>query len=316
MPLLYYRILFFCLIPVGIVILVWGIKLLQRSFNGTILLELPFSAGSGSFSVARSGVHSIWIKGPLFKRNPIDRMHPRIISEATNQEVPLATSLLAPRSNSFSTGRIEFYTFSAEVGTYRLELVAGSGISGLQRLLAKAFPSGPLDLSKYFIQIRESQSALIPLLAIPVIIAGGGGIIGGLVMGLLADQLIPNGNGGTPTAAIQRIEVVTHGGELGYYSSCAITPDSVFHQLRVGIDGADSMSVARPAGAGEWKMLIQNIDLAEFRSAPDGQSRQPVDGTDTDITITSNGEVVSRKNAVGSATWNGIDIWSRRSCSE
>ena len=82
------------------------------------------------------------------------------------------------------------------------------------------------------------------------------------------------------------------------------------------MDSTANMSIARPAGEGEWKMLLQNIDLAEFRRAQNGESVQPVDGTDTEITITTADETVSKSNAIGSATWNGIAIWSRERCME
>ena len=314
MPILYYRILFFCLIPIGIVTLVFGIRLLRKSFNGTVLLESAFDKPTACFSVTKSGVHSVWMKGPLFRRTPINKLHPQIFNEATKEEISLNTSLLSPRSNGFSTGRMELYTFSAEAGSYRLEITEGSGISGVQQWLASAFPARNVDLKKYFIQIRESQSPLYTLLAIPVILAGGFGIIGGFVLGLLANQIIPHDNKGFTTAAIQKIEVVTVGGDRGYSATCTFTKDSVFHRLRIFTDSTANMSIAQPAGEGEWKMLLQNIDLAEFRNAQNGESAQPVDGTDTEITITTADETVSKSNAGGSATWNSIAIWSQKRC--
>ncbi len=127
----------------------------------------------------------------------------------------------------------------------------------------------------------------------------------------------PAKNNSAPPAeapAIQKIEVVTQGGERGYYAVCTFTPDSVFHKLRIAVDAAANEDAARPAGEGEWQLLLQNTDLAEFKAAQDGPSALPVDGTDTEITITTDKETVSRSNAIGSPTWNGIDIWSQKRC--
>ena len=314
MPILYYRILFFCLIPIGIVILVLGIKLLRKSFNGTVLLESAFDKPTGHFSVTKSGAHSVWMKGPLFRRNPIDKLHPRIFNDATNEEVNLNTSILSSRSNGSSTGRMELYTFWAKAGNYRLEIAEGSGISGVQQWLARVFPAKNVDLKKHFIQIRESQSQLLTLLAIPVILAGGFGVIGGFVLGLLADQIIPHNNKGTPTATIQKIEVVTQGGQLGYYASCTITKDSVIHHSQMAVDTTQNTYTARTTNTAEWQLLEQSINLEEFKAAQNGESRMPVDGTDTEVAITTNNETISKTNAAGSATWSGMELWSGKNC--
>ncbi len=118
------------------------------------------------------------------------------------------------------------------------------------------------------------------------------------------------------TPAIQLIEVVTQGGQLGYHTTCKITKDSVTHKLLVGTDTTKNTSFARATNEGEWQALLQNIDLKEFDAAQNGESRQPVDGTDTEISITSNGERISKTNAHNSAAWTRIQVWSAERCME
>jgi hypothetical protein len=46
-----------------------------------------------------------------------------------------------------------------------------------------------VDLDKYFIQVRESQPRLIAVIGIGLMALAGFCIIGGLVFGILADQI-------------------------------------------------------------------------------------------------------------------------------
>ncbi|MFC6267838.1 hypothetical protein [Frigoriflavimonas asaccharolytica] len=184
------RILFFCLIPIGVFALLKGIKLIRKSFSGEVLLEIPFSQLSGQFYVAKAGTFSIWQKGKSLTRTPIDKLRPFIYSELTKEELKLNYSLLSPRINDFSTGRMELFTFYAPIGSYKIELKEGTILFGLQNLIAKAIPSKSIDMTKFYVQIRESQSQVFTFLAIPMIISGMFGIIGGFVLGILADQII------------------------------------------------------------------------------------------------------------------------------
>ena len=118
------------------------------------------------------------------------------------------------------------------------------------------------------------------------------------------------------TPAIQLIEVDRQGGQLGYHSTCKITKDSVTHQLLVGTDSTRNTYFARATGEGEWQMLLQNMDLKEFRDAQNGESRMPVDGTDTEVSITSNGQTVSKTNAQSNAAWSRMQVWSEERCME
>ena len=189
MSILSIRVLLFCLIPIGLFVLFKAIKLLRNTFNGDVLLTLPYQDNIGRFTVSKSRVYAVWHKGPLFIKTPLAQFRPHILNTSTNKESKLHSSLLSPRSNNFATGRIELFTFRAEIGNYELKLISGSSTSRLQAMIGGAIPLADIDLNHYSIEIRESQSQVLTILSIPLILLGGAFIIGGLVMGLLAEQV-------------------------------------------------------------------------------------------------------------------------------
>ncbi|MGE9312254.1 hypothetical protein ACLOAU_11430 [Niabella sp. CJ426] len=190
MEIVYWRILFFCLIPIGVFFLVKGIRLMRKSLNGVVLLEIPYLQKAGQFTVAKAGHFSIWQRGSLMKRTPIDQFRPSVYNERTSEPLKLSFSVMRLQVNSFSVGRIQIYGFYAQPGDYRLQLEDGTSVSKLESLVAKVVPLPGIDLAKYFIEVRTSQSPVFIFLAIPLILLGAFGIIGGLVLGLLADQIM------------------------------------------------------------------------------------------------------------------------------
>lgn len=189
MSITFIRILLFCLMPIGAFILYHGIKILRKAFNGKIMLEIPYLQQSGEFTISKHGIYSVWQKGEVFRKTPLDQFSTHVYEKATNKEISLSYSLMSPRTNDFSSGRMEMYTFSAQSGVYELKLTEGSSASNVGSFVSKLIPLPNADLSKYYIQIRESQSQLITLLGIPISLVGFGGLLGGLVMGILADQI-------------------------------------------------------------------------------------------------------------------------------
>lgn len=185
MSILLTRILLFCLIPLGAFILYHGIKILRKAFNGKVMLEMPYLQKTGEFTIENGGIYSIWQKGEMFKKTPIDQFSTHVYEKVSQQEINLSYSLMSPRSNDFSTGRMEIYTFHATPGIYELRLQDGSSVSNVQGFISKLLPLQSVDLSKYSIQIRESQSQLFTLLGIPIVLVGAFGIIGGFVFGII-----------------------------------------------------------------------------------------------------------------------------------
>lgn len=184
------RVLFFCLTPLGIFILIKGITLIRKAFKGKILLEVPYLENGGEFSITEAGNFSVWQKGELFKRTPVDKFKVRIFKTITNEEIKLNASLLSPRTNDFSTGRMELYHFFAPVGSYKIIFQQGSNASGFENLIGSILPIQPINLSKYFIQIREAQPQINSLIAIPMILLGVLGTVGGIILGVLAEQVV------------------------------------------------------------------------------------------------------------------------------
>ncbi|WP_201550578.1 hypothetical protein [Psychrobacter fjordensis] len=162
--------------------------MLRNAFNGDVLLALPYRDSVGNFTITKSGIYAIWHKGPVFKKTPLAQFRPHISSTTTGKEIQLNPSILSPRSNNFATGRMELFTFRAEVGHYELKLVSGSSTSRLQAIVGNAIPLADIDLSLYSIEVKESQSQILTILAIPLLLLGILGIVGGLVLELLAEQ--------------------------------------------------------------------------------------------------------------------------------
>ncbi len=190
MKLLVLRLLFFGLVPIGIFIFIKGIRLIRKAFNGKVLLSIPYLQNDGQFSVTKAGQFSVSQKGPIFKRTPIDKFKMHIYETSTNKELKLQFSLLRPHKNDFSTARVELFRFYASEGNYKIAFKEGSNIPKLESVIGNIMPLPTVDLSKYFIEIRESQSQIITFLAILIILLGIGGAIGGFVLGLLADAII------------------------------------------------------------------------------------------------------------------------------
>ncbi|MGP9545853.1 hypothetical protein ACT3QR_12705 [Psychrobacter sp. AOP7-B1-25] len=189
MSILSIRILLFILILIGIFIVFKAIKLLKNVFNGVKLLMLPYNDNLGHFTVSKSGVYAIWHKGPLFKKTPLTQFRPHILNTATDKEIKLNRSILSPRSKNFDTGRVELFTFKAEAGHYELKLVPGSSTSRFQAMIGGAIPLADIDLNHYSIEIQKSQAQILTILSIPLLLLGITSIIGGLVVGLLAEKI-------------------------------------------------------------------------------------------------------------------------------
>jgi len=183
------QLLLFCLIPVGIILLIFSIKLTKKTFSGNIILEIPYSRKSAEFILSSPGKYSIWHKGQYFRKAPLDEFKPEIIDQATGLKIRLSSLLLRPNSNNGKTARMELFRFTAPAGKYTLLLTEGSSISGIENSLIGLVNAKMVDYDKYFIQVRESQSLFIVLIGIVLIVLSGLCMIGGLVFGILADQI-------------------------------------------------------------------------------------------------------------------------------
>lgn len=183
------QILFFCLIPLGIIILIFSIKMVRKAFFGNIIFEIPYSEKYTEFVLPKDGHYSIWHKGQFFSKAPLDEYKPEITDLSNGEKVRLSSFLLRPNTNNGKTARMELFRFSAHAGKYTLELVEGSSISAVEKSIIRIIPARKVDYAEYFIQIRETQPVFLILTGIAMIIMAGLCIAGGLVLGILADKI-------------------------------------------------------------------------------------------------------------------------------
>jgi hypothetical protein len=174
------RILFFLLIPLGIFFIVKGIKLARKAFSGAILLEIPYSQRTGQFTITTPGAFTIWQKGKFQKQGVATNLQPIIRHATTQQEVPVYSVRSQVYSNNGSVGRLQLFSFSAQEGSYTLQLVEGSGRVNMGSFFSKILPSKPLDLSKYFIQVSERQPTYFIVFGVLLILLGAFAVIGGM----------------------------------------------------------------------------------------------------------------------------------------
>ena len=186
------QVLFFCLIPVGIVILIFSLRFVQKTFSGNIILEIPYCQKSAEFILTSPGKYSIWHQGQFFRKAPLDEFKPEIINKSTGEKIKLSSMLFRPNANNGRTARMMLYRFSAPAGNFILELTEGSSVSAVENSLIRLIPAKMVDYSKYFIQVRESQPVIFVVLGIVMMVLAGSCIIGGLVIGILAGQIFNN----------------------------------------------------------------------------------------------------------------------------
>lgn len=134
----------------------------------------------------------------MYRRAPVGKFKIHIYEAMTNKEIELRLSLLRPQTNNFSTGRIEIYRFAAPEGDYNITFTKRTNILKAEKLISdvaeelvsKITILTSTETSKFSIEIRKSQPQIITFLAIPMLLIGLFSAVGGLVLGLLAEQII------------------------------------------------------------------------------------------------------------------------------
>lgn len=184
------RVLFFCLVPFGVLILVKAILMLKGIFNGEMIVEIPFTQKEVTFEISRPGIYSIWQKGKLFRRTPADKFQLKLSKVSSGENISLPRSIFSPRLNGFDTGRMEMNRFRADIGSYCLNIVGGSSVSSFEKVVAGLFPAKLVNYNEYFIQVRESRPMYYMVAAIPMFILAGFCIFGGIVAGITAPDIV------------------------------------------------------------------------------------------------------------------------------
>jgi hypothetical protein len=190
---IFFRILTFCMVPLGIYLLVKTIRMLKKTFNGNILLDQPFEQKQASFHINSAENFAIWQKGQLFRKTPVGDFKLQVLDEK-GSTVKLKPTGLNIHKNGWDTGRTQLKNFSAGAGTYTLKILDEPEEGLISRLLPNVLSTIPLpvksvDTGQYFIQIRESQPIYVFLLAIPLFTLSGFLMIIGFVAGIVGPQI-------------------------------------------------------------------------------------------------------------------------------
>ncbi|MCL1937284.1 MAG: hypothetical protein FWF52_02675 [Candidatus Azobacteroides sp.] len=189
MNLIVLKSLFFTCIPVGIFLLIAGIKKVRMMFNMDILAEIRLSDHCEKFEIPKSGIYAIWIKAPAYQKNHLDKVKIKIYDEDRKEYKKLRNILFQPSSVNLSgIGKAKIFTFKAEKGNYKAELEKSSSIF-LFKKLATNLPLKEADLQNCFFQIRENKSFFYGLFSVLMIVIGVGISIAGFVLGLLTEKL-------------------------------------------------------------------------------------------------------------------------------
>jgi len=76
------------------------------------------------------------------------------------------------------------------MGSYQFDLTPGSSMKPLEAVLTGILPKRQADLSKFYMEIKESKSSLYLIGGILLIIFSAFCILGGLAAGINAEKMI------------------------------------------------------------------------------------------------------------------------------
>ena len=192
MNLITFKILFFICIPIGIFLLVAGIKRVYRVFNSKVIVGTQMLVKSVSFEITKSGNYAIWIKAPIFRTNHLDKIKPKIYNQDNQKYIKLQYNFFSSqytRSNNGSVGQMKLFTFKAEKGNYQLELVESSSLYLQFQKQIVGTVLKEADIAKCVIQVRENTPSFYGLSGVLLIVLGAGGSIAGFVLGLLTEKI-------------------------------------------------------------------------------------------------------------------------------
>lgn len=107
--------LLFLLVPVGIYLVVIGIKKVRLFAKAKMIYEIPVSSIDGSFRLEDGGKYDIWLSGKKYSVSPIYNLDIKLKNNATGEFVQLYPDFLGlrqavlrmPESNCIHLMRIE-----------------------------------------------------------------------------------------------------------------------------------------------------------------------------------------------------------------
>lgn len=165
--------LFFLLIPIGLCLLVVGIRNTVRLANPEKVYELPYVDEKGTFTIDEPGKYSVWLNGKLLQKIPIGEFGLSLTNCETRLSIPLYKPLLPARVNGFKIGRIELYDFKADAGTYSLERTNFASMSDrMRQSVGHILLRKPIDYNQFSFQLYRQTSKVALSLSIIGIVIG------------------------------------------------------------------------------------------------------------------------------------------------
>ncbi len=102
---------------------------------------------------------------------------------------------------------------------------------------------------------------------------------------------------------IKSITISTYGGQMGYFQSLKITKDSLFFNFNLAVDESKKRTQNKLNINYKLGEIISKTELISFPKIINGESMQPVDGTDTKIMIETKENNYSVINAKNNKIW-------------
>ena len=138
------------LVPVGIYLMVIGIKKVRLFAKAKMIYEMPVSSIDGSFRLEDVGKYDIWLSGKKYSISPIYNLDIKLKNNATGEFVILYPDFFRTTASSFKDVRVKLYTFGAESGSYNISLT--DRVEERENIINNR----GIDYRKFSIQIREN----------------------------------------------------------------------------------------------------------------------------------------------------------------
>lgn len=131
-----------------------SIKYVIRFAKSEMIYEMPYSRGTGTFTLAARGKYGLWISGKKFKKAPLGEFGLTLVNRDTGQSVPLCAPLLRTAVTGLSKSRLKLYSFQAEAGTYTVSLNDEVRIRDKAcAFLVNAVTKRPVDYNLFSVQV-------------------------------------------------------------------------------------------------------------------------------------------------------------------
>ena len=95
---------------------------------------------------------------------------------------------------------------------------------------------------------------------------------------------------------------------MGYSQSLKITADSLYFDFNLAVDSTKRRNETKINNYYKLEDIISATQLIDFSKTIDGQSMQPVDGTDTKIVIETEQNKYSVINGENNIIWQKTEI--------